>query len=564
LERVELEDESDDDFDYGEVSEGEFADDSSDDDEDLDAAMKTLTRKREIKATETAKPVGITDVKPTVVDDFIRNFLIKVGMRATLDTFNTEWYELKAKGKLPSEDALEVPDIYVRNQELDEQVKSMRKEVVRYEQIATKAQGTWDAFRKERDFHRMHHKRVMQEKNKLVQDLRRLQKHYDKFEPALAEMKRRYETAMKEKMLVKLERDRLAARVTSLEAEMRTMESGGKGGDGATTKRSKSRKVKPGQDTPFPSGEESNPFLSVSYEPVAVETYNLQKTFKGHHNAISAVTMHPTKPILATASDDMTWKMWSIPDGELVMSGDGHKDWLADVVFHPKGTHLATCSGDGMVKVWDFLRGKCTATFTDHTQVAWSLDFHHGGEFLASASMDHTAKLWDMNSQRCRQTFRGHVDSVNSVCFQPYSANLCTGSGDKTVSMWDVRSGKCVQTFYGHMNAVNGVAFNKRGDGFASCDADGVVKVWDIRMVTETASIQAGENPLNKLAFDNSGAILAASSDDGSVKLFSMESLSLLGSLKGHEDAVQDVTFDANCSCLVSCGSDNTFRVWGP
>ena len=28
--------------------------------------------------------------------------------------------------------------------------------------IAERAQGTWDKFRKERDFHRMHHKRVVQ------------------------------------------------------------------------------------------------------------------------------------------------------------------------------------------------------------------------------------------------------------------------------------------------------------------------------------------------------------------------------------------------------------------
>ena len=40
----------------------------------------------------------VTQVRPSVVDDFIRNFLIKVGMTRTLDAFNTEWYELQSKG----------------------------------------------------------------------------------------------------------------------------------------------------------------------------------------------------------------------------------------------------------------------------------------------------------------------------------------------------------------------------------------------------------------------------------------------------------------------------------
>jgi hypothetical protein len=40
--------------------------------------------------------------------------------------------------------------------------------------VAEAAAGTWDAFRKERDLHRMHHKRVAQEKNRLITDIRRL------------------------------------------------------------------------------------------------------------------------------------------------------------------------------------------------------------------------------------------------------------------------------------------------------------------------------------------------------------------------------------------------------
>lgn len=56
------------------------------------------------------------------MDDFIRNFLIKVGLTRTLDSFNTEWYELQAKGRLGEEYTTKVPDIYLRNEELDEQV----------------------------------------------------------------------------------------------------------------------------------------------------------------------------------------------------------------------------------------------------------------------------------------------------------------------------------------------------------------------------------------------------------------------------------------------------------
>lgn len=69
--------------------------------------------------------------------------------------------------------------------------------------------------RKERDFHGMHHKRVVQEKSKLIADIKRLKRQYENFDPTLKQLQKKYEMAMKEKMLTKLEKDRLFAKVTT-------------------------------------------------------------------------------------------------------------------------------------------------------------------------------------------------------------------------------------------------------------------------------------------------------------------------------------------------------------
>lgn len=60
--------------------------------------------------------------------------------------------------------------------------------------------------------------------------------------------------------------------------------------------------------------------------------------------------------IVATVSDDETWKVWSVPNCDLLMSGEGHRDWVSGVAFHPHGTMLATSAGDNTVKIWDFLQ----------------------------------------------------------------------------------------------------------------------------------------------------------------------------------------------------------------
>lgn len=74
--------------------------------------------------------------------------------------------------------------------------------------------------RKERDLHRMHHKRIAQEKNTLVNELKRVRGHYAQYEPAIKVLRAKYEVLMKEKTLARLERDRVVARLQEVEAAL--------------------------------------------------------------------------------------------------------------------------------------------------------------------------------------------------------------------------------------------------------------------------------------------------------------------------------------------------------
>ncbi|KAA6428261.1 MAG: sperm-associated antigen 16 -like [Trebouxia sp. A1-2] len=530
---VELEpphlDDSDDDFQYEEVEVVSVGDDNLIG-EDLDSALRSLqnltAKPDQWPAVHDVEPqIGQVTQRPEVVDDFIRNFLVKMGLSKTLEMFETEWYEMKATGRSDLASNEKVLDLYTSNLQLEDQLHGVRKEVEDARSLAEKASATWDKFRKERDFHRMHHKRVAQEKNKLILDMQILKKHYS--------------------MVKVLE-----------------------GGQPSTTMKSQTGlgggSLQPASrgGPPPRGGVRSNPVAGLSFPPVDVKALNLAKTFKGHLMSVSSLAMHPTKPIVVTGSDDKTWKMWHLPRGDLIMSGEGHTDWVAGVSFHPKGSHLASASGDSSVKLWSFEQQRCVATYTDHTQAVWGVAFHDLGDFVASCSLDHSARLWDVTTSKCRQSLRGHVDSVNEVCWQPFSSSLCTASSDKTVSIWDARTGLCTQTFYGHHNSVNCVAFNCQGTMVASTDADGIAKLWDVRMVAEVRSIAAGEHPLNKCSFDRSSDVLAVASDNGKVLCYSTSTGELLHQLHGHEDAVQAVVFDPRGEFMVSAASDSTFRLW--
>ncbi|KRW99930.1 WD40-repeat-containing domain [Pseudocohnilembus persalinus] len=577
VEAVEISSESDigeDEFDEQSLMEQFQAEE--DDLNDLNKLIAT-TKKEEIpqKTIELSKPKPSTEKRLEVVDDFIRNFLIKNKMTRSLEIFQQEWYELLQKGETP-EQTQQVPDVYLTCEKLNQEVEYWKSEFQRAKQIADQTKATYDKLRKERDFHKMHHHRVQQEKKKQNNDIEKLKALHQQYEIKYEELSQKYAHAMKEKMLLKLERDRLSSKNEALSKSLQNIEDKmGKEGENqeilkqSMTQDNKSQTMIKGENTkkkskwtPLPPDDRSNPYAGLNFDAHPYKNAILSKTFKGHMMAVSELAMHPKKSIVATASDDFTWKIWTLPQGELIMSGEGHKDWVSGIAFHPKGTHLATSSGDCTIKIWDFINASCNLTLKDHIQPVWGIAYHDTGDFLASASMDHTSKLFDLNVGKQRQTFRGHVDSVNNVTFQPYSNILATGSADKTISLWDIRTGLCIQTFYGHLNSINNVKFSLKGDSLASCDSDGIVKVWDVRMVKGRAQYDAGPYSANSLSIDKSGTMIAVANDEGQIKLFNDVTNKLEHVLKGHEDAVQDVSFDYNSKMIVSCGSDCTFRVW--
>ena len=52
----------------------------------------------------------------------------------------------------------------------------------------------------------------------------RLKHHYASYEPALQQLRKKYETAMREKMLSQLERDRAMGQVNGLQATLKSLE----------------------------------------------------------------------------------------------------------------------------------------------------------------------------------------------------------------------------------------------------------------------------------------------------------------------------------------------------
>ncbi|KAG5481016.1 hypothetical protein LSCM1_06692 [Leishmania martiniquensis] len=588
------------------------------DDMDLDALRRLVhvQRQPDIPPPPTAQLLRV----PEVMDDFIRNFLHRNGMTNTLQAFEREWY-CKAGGGTGVANVSPanpmVPDNYRETMALQNRIELLERELRQHAELTTRVTQQWTQAKKDREYHRTNHQRVVQENVRLSRLLKQAGQHAELVNPMLTESRIRCEQLLKSKSLLTIERDRLRkekeqleARVAELEGQQQQQASedaaaaskpsaaaqragtwkssklGGK--SSAATRRGLAPSpslgstkaadtetdgfVWPLDDRPHPPGPpaatsvsgsaaDGQPGFPSSVSPLT--EWLEQSSFQAHTMAVTSVALHPFKPVVASGGDDGSWRLSTLPAGDAIVSGQGHSNWISCVGVHPRGTMLATGSGDKTVKLWDFASNRCAATLSAHTDGVWDLDFQDTGVLLATAALDKTARVWDVERGVCRQALRGHQDAVNSVSWLPCTNLLLTGSADKCVAVWDTRQGTKVQSFAGHRAAVLSVEAGPAWSSlFASCDTQGVVILWDTRRMVQLLRVECGPQPANCVAVDGTGHHVAVASDDGTIKLIDVEEATVR-ELAGHEGPVQSVAFDfASHHFLVSGSSDRTIRYW--
>ena len=297
-----------------------------------------------------------------------------------------------------------------KNAKLRSKIETMKVELTEANVIADQAKSTWEKLRKERDFHRQHQDRVNGEKVTIAQNIKRMKDLHEDYEEKIEEIQKKHLYAVKEKALLKLEKDKLQKRVTEIQklvkdheekvqkqidASMKKQRLGGRV-DGKTINMK-------GMNTPWPEDARPNPYLSETFDNFN-DRMQGQKPIEAHSRGIGGMALHAKKQIVATAGDDCTWKIWNLDNQENIMTGEGHKDWICAIDFHPAGSHLTTGGGDKCIKVWDFINSSIAHTFTDvHTGPVWKLKFHDTGDFILSGSGDGSIKLFDLNSLKMRQ-----------------------------------------------------------------------------------------------------------------------------------------------------------------
>lgn len=178
----------------------------------------------------------------------------------------------------------------------------------------------------------------------------------------------------------------------------------------------------------------------------------------GHTGAVLDFDFNPFNDnIIASGSEDMTVKVWAIPEGGLtanietpIVDLHGHSRKVTHLRFHPTADNvLASVGGDNTVKLWDIAAGReinsLDAQIHDH-QLIQDCVWDYTGANYATSCKDKSVRIVDARSgtvadcianahegsKSVKLTYLGNLNQLLSVGF--------TRQSMRQFKIWDPRN----------------------------------------------------------------------------------------------------------------------------
>jgi serine/threonine protein kinase len=298
-----------------------------------------------------------------------------------------------------------------------------------------------------------------------------------------------------------------------------------------------------------------------------------QHTLTGHHGlfaAIKAIAISPHLPIVATASEDKTIRLWDINTGREIAILTGHQKSVETIAFHPHHSGLLY-SGDrnGIIKLWRVIDGEELNSIDTRQSKINALAISTDAKLLISAGSDKTIEIWYLNlTNECSidylVTLKHHRLSVNSIAFNPIDSDIkfASVSSDRYVMLWGLESKTPLSILTAHTQAVKTLAFSPDGKLLATAGDDGLIQIWDIDNRQLTQTLSAHSWTISGLSFSIDGNILISASWDGNLKLWQVSTWQEIESISTHSAEILAMKICHHGQYIVTGSRDRTAKIY--
>ncbi|XP_077117087.1 striatin-3 isoform X6 [Ranitomeya variabilis] len=329
------------------------------------------------------------------------------------------------------------------------------------------------------------------------------------------------------------------------------------------------------------------------------KTWNHKYTLRSHFDGVRALAFHPVEPVLVTASEDHTLKLWNLQktvpakksasfDVEPIYTFRAHMGPVLSLVVGSTGEHCYSGGIDSTIQWWNMLSPNVdpydtydpsvlAGTLVGHTDAVWSLAHSGVKDRLLSCSADGTVRLWNPpESVPCIGTYNGNKEhgiptSVDFIGCEPAHAIASFTSG--CIVVYDLETSQSLLQlpapsdssipFSGHINKV--VSHPTLSVTIAAYE-DRHIKFFDNKSGKTIHSMVAHLDAVTSLAVDPNGIYLMSGSHDSSIRLWNLDSKTCVQEITAHrkklDESIYDVAFHPSKAFIASAGADALAKVF--
>ncbi|XP_017766220.1 PREDICTED: striatin-3 [Eufriesea mexicana] len=335
----------------------------------------------------------------------------------------------------------------------------------------------------------------------------------------------------------------------------------------------------------------------TSYDMVTTTKENLRKTWnakytlRSHFDAVRALVFHPIDPVLITASDDHTLKLWNLHktlpakksaslDVEPLYTFRSHTGPVLCLAMCSTGNQCYSGGLDGMIHCWtlpsanidpydSYEPSVLSQTLKGHTNAVWGLSMYQLRSQLLSISADGTVKLWSpQNKSPLLHTYISEQDGIpSSVDFIRDESDKLVVAYNRACVVFDTETGESVVRLEANeMKGVNRVVAHPTLPLVIAAHEDRHIRFYDHRSATLAHSMVAHLDAVTSLAVDPQGLYLLSGSHDCSIRLWDMDDKSCVQEITAHrkkfDESILDVAFHPSRPFIASAGADALAKVY--
>ncbi|XP_041069919.1 striatin-3 isoform X3 [Carcharodon carcharias] len=329
------------------------------------------------------------------------------------------------------------------------------------------------------------------------------------------------------------------------------------------------------------------------------KTWNPKYTLRSHFDGVRALAFHPVEPVLVTASEDHTLKLWNLQktvpakkstslDVEPIYTFRAHIGPVLSLAISSNGEQCFSGGIDATIRCWNmpspnvdpydtYDPNVVSNTLVAHTDAVWGLSFSGIKNRLLSCSADGTIRLWNPTEKSpCLSTYNVEGDngiptSVDFVGADPAHILGSFNSGNTVI--YDMQTSQPLVMLASQVDAasplanqINRVVSHPTLPVTITAHEDRHIKFFDNKTGKLIHAMVAHLDAVTSLAVDPNGIYLMSGSHDCSIRLWNLDSKTCVQEITAHrkkcDESIYDVAFHPSKAYIASAGADALAKVF--